>query len=96
MYISRALGKLYKRDQKDDGSLPAVVGAGGCGRLTGFVAQKDSGLPIVKVGESDPVGEIQNGDELRHTSEPSLPRRAISFKTVLRIVGLEVVFRISE
>jgi hypothetical protein len=51
-------------------------------------------LPIVKVGEPDPVGEIQNGDELRHTSEPSLPRCAIGFKTVLRIVGLEVVFRI--
>jgi hypothetical protein len=59
---------LYKvpehRDGKEDGSLAAVVGAGGCGRLTAFVAQKDSGLPVVKVGEPDPVGEIQNGDEL--------------------------------
>src|SRR6202035_3012202 len=35
MYMSRALGKLYKvhraRDRKDDGSLAAVVGAGSCG-----------------------------------------------------------------
>jgi len=82
------------RDRKDDGSLAAVVGAGGCGRLTAFVAQKDSGLPVVKVGEADPVGELQNGDELRHAWELRLARRAIGFKTVLRIVGLEVAFRV--
>ena len=27
--------------------------------LTAFVAQKDSGLPVVKVGETDPVGEFR-------------------------------------
>jgi nitrogen fixation protein len=68
----------------------------GCGRLTAFVAQKDSGLPVVKVGEADPVGELQNGDELRHAWELRLARRAIGFKTVLRIVGLEVAFRVFE
>jgi hypothetical protein len=47
------------RDRKDDGSLATVVGAGGCGRLTAFVAQKDSGLPVVKVGEADPAGEFR-------------------------------------
>src|SRR3984893_6015549 len=47
------------RDRKDDGSLAAVVGAGGCGRLTAFVAKKDSGLPVVKVGKADPVGEFR-------------------------------------
>ena|SRR5215469_16521495 len=66
----------------------------GRGRLTGFIAQKNLTLPVVKVGEPDPVGEIPHGDELKHTSELSLPRHAIGFKTVLRIVGLEVVFRI--
>jgi hypothetical protein len=71
-----------RRDGKDDGSLPAVVGAGGCGRLTAFVAQKDSGLPVVKVGEPDAVGERQNGDKLRHAWEPSLARGATGFKTV--------------
>jgi len=45
-------------------------------------------LPIVKVGEPDSVGELQNGDELRHACEPSLLRRATGFKTVLRSVGL--------
>jgi len=82
------------RDGKDDGSLSAVVGAGGCSRLTGFVAQKNFGLPVVKVGEPDAVGELQNEDKLRHAWEPSLARGAIGFKTVLRIVGLEVIFRI--
>jgi hypothetical protein len=51
-------------------------------------------LPVVKVGEADPVGELQNGDELRHAWELRLARRAIGFKTVLRIVGSEVAFRV--
>jgi hypothetical protein len=82
------------RDRNGDGSLAAVVGAGGCGRLTAFVAQKDPGLPAVKVGEADPVGELQNGDELRYAWELRLARPAIDLKTVLRIVGFEVAFRV--
>jgi hypothetical protein len=37
-------------------------------------------LPVVKVGEADPVGELQNGDELRHAWELRLARRAIASK----------------
>jgi hypothetical protein len=57
-----------RRGRKEDGSLAAVIGAGGCNWLTGFVAQQDSGLPVVQVGEPDALGELQDGDELGHES----------------------------
>jgi hypothetical protein len=50
--------------RKDDGSLARVVGAGGGNWLTGFVAQQDPTLPIVKAPEPEAVGELQNGDDL--------------------------------
>ena len=58
------------RGREEDARFATVVGAGGCGRLTGFVAQKNLTLPIVKVGESDAVGELQDSDKLGHGWEP--------------------------
>jgi len=83
-----------RADRKDHARLSRVVSAGSRGRFPCFVPQKNLALPIIKIGEPDAVGELQNGDKLRHAWEPSLARGAIGFKTVLRIVGLEVVFRI--
>ena len=54
-------------------------------------------MPIVKVGEPEPVGELQDGDKLRHafSTEPELtPACHRLQKLFSRIVGLEVVFRI--
>jgi hypothetical protein len=55
-----------RRDRKDNGSFSAVLGAGGRAGLASCAPQKNLTLPIVKVGESDPVGKLQNGDKLRH------------------------------
>jgi hypothetical protein len=45
-------------------------------------------LPVVKIGEPDPVGEIQDGDKGRHALE-SVTRACLPalIKTVSRTVG---------
>jgi hypothetical protein len=83
MYMSRALGKLYKvhRAATVKGILLRYEGgeptAAACANYSGKTSVV---LPVVKVGEADPVGELQNGDELRHAWELRLARRAIGLQ----------------
>ena len=81
-------------DQENNAGFPRVVGAGGCNWLAGFVTKQDPALPVVKVGEPEAVGELQNWDDLHASTlsvKPSLPWPAVGFKTVSHIVGLEVI-----
>ena len=71
-----------RSDRKDHARLSRVVSAGSRGRFPCFVPQKNLALPIIKIGEPDAVGELQNGDKVRHDWEPSLARGTTGFKTV--------------
>jgi hypothetical protein len=58
-------------DRKNNAGFSRVVGAGGRGGLASFVTKQDPTLPVVKVGEPEAVGELQNGDKLRHVFRES-------------------------